>query len=306
MKPIISYYGGKQRIASKIVEVLPPHTVYAEPFAGGCAVLFEKGLPRMTNSYDYLEVINDHDERLITLYRVLQSEPEAFLHRVEYTLYSQAEYQRSTAILRNPDEHSDMDRAWAYYVNISMGFANKLFGGWATSDISRNQAATWSKANQRLPELIERFRNVHIGCEDAIRFIQRWDSPHTCFYVDPPYPGTDLGHYIGGYTLKDWQALCDTLDSAQGSYVLSNYPQEIEPQSAKDLIEIRVASSASGQGQVGRTDKSRFYSDEELGDRQRTEVLWVCDRSRNARSDLQKVLRGQQTRLAQVDLFEAT
>jgi DNA modification methylase len=36
MKPIISYYGGKQRIASRIVDVLRtiPHTVYVEPFAG--------------------------------------------------------------------------------------------------------------------------------------------------------------------------------------------------------------------------------------------------------------------------------
>lgn len=42
MKTPISYYGGKARIASAIVPHIMaiPHTVYAEPFAGGLAVLY--------------------------------------------------------------------------------------------------------------------------------------------------------------------------------------------------------------------------------------------------------------------------
>lgn len=47
---MISYYGGKQRLASKIIQYIPPHTVYVEPFCGGCAVMFKKGLPEIKNS----------------------------------------------------------------------------------------------------------------------------------------------------------------------------------------------------------------------------------------------------------------
>jgi site-specific DNA-adenine methylase len=127
-------------------------------------------------------------------------------------------------------------------------------------------------------------------CEEALSFIERWDSPQTLHYLDPPYPGANQGHY-DGYTIEDWQRLCDLLDSIQGSYVLSNYPQEFEPQSAHQRIEVDVITSASGQGRVGRNrDKSRAPTAEELGDRQRTEVLWVCDRSANMRSDLQQVV----------------
>lgn len=38
MKTPISYYGGKQKLISKILPLLPEHTLYTEPFIGGGAV----------------------------------------------------------------------------------------------------------------------------------------------------------------------------------------------------------------------------------------------------------------------------
>ena len=35
MKPPMPYYGGKQRIADRIVATFPEHLHYVEPFAGG-------------------------------------------------------------------------------------------------------------------------------------------------------------------------------------------------------------------------------------------------------------------------------
>jgi DNA adenine methylase len=31
----LTYYGGKQKLASQIVAMMPPHIAYLEPFAGG-------------------------------------------------------------------------------------------------------------------------------------------------------------------------------------------------------------------------------------------------------------------------------
>lgn len=298
MKPLISYYGGKQRIASKILEYFPPHTVYVEPFAGGAALLFAKPAPDVSNNHDYREVINDIDGRLINLYRVAREHPEEFQRWIDFTPYSQAEYRRAIEWMKSPDERSDLELAWAYYVNIQMSFANKLNAGWRTALLGRNEGATWGNSRQRLLQCLERLKNVHISQECALQCISRWDSPQSLFYIDPPYPGTEQGHY-SGYTLDDWQDLCDLLDIIQGSYVLSNYPQEIEPKSAQQRVELKALMSASGKGKVN-TDRSLMPTQEELGDRQRTEVLWICDRSSNSREDLQKLLNRKQ-----LTIFEA-
>lgn len=274
MKPLISYYGGKQRIASKILPYFPKHTVYVEPFAGGAALLFAKPNFIVSNSCCYREVLNDKNDLLINLYRVAIEKPKELGLKIQATLYSQSDHREATKITKNPTDYDDVTKAWAFYVNISQSFANGLNKGWGTSVCSQNGAVTWRNKQLQLPEILNRLKNVYISCEDAIRCIKRWDSQQTLFYCDPPYPNTEQGHYLG-YFIDDFKLLCDTLDNIQGSYVLSNYTQNIQPQSAQQRIEIETVMSASLNKQV---------------DKKRTEVLWVCDRSNNIKKELTPII----------------
>lgn len=265
MKPIISYYGGKQRIASHIVDAIRTvsHKVYVEPFAGGAAVLFAKGKPNPVNNDSYRECINDKDERIVTLYRVCQEQKEELLHMLRHTPYSQAEHRNARTILQAPHEHTPLRVAWAVVVQTRQSFGNGIEKGWRTNTQSQNSAKTWATYLDWLPVLLERFRGVYVSCEDALRCIERWDSSDTLFYCDPPYPGANQGHY-SGYTMEDWRALCDALDTCQGSYILSNYPQDVVPASAQRRVEIDAVMSAES----ARTRKHNA----------RTEVLWICNR----------------------------
>ena len=276
MKPLISYYGGKQRVASKILPYFPRHSVYVEPFAGSAALLFAKPKPVVSNSVAYREVLNDKNDLLINMYRVAIERREELELKIQATLYSQSDYTKAIEIIKNPSDYDDLTKAWAFYVNINQSFANKLNAGWGTGVISRNLSATWHNKTLALPEILDRIKDIHVSCEDAIRCIQKWDSPQTLFYCDPPYPNTNQGHYKG-YTLDDFKLLCDTLDNIQGSYVLSNYYQKIEPQSAQKKIEIKSVMSASNSRKVRENNK-------------RTEVLWICDRSHNVRNDLKTLI----------------
>jgi DNA adenine methylase len=273
MKPLISYYGGKQRIASRIVEQIQriDHKIYAEPFCGGCAVLYAKPEPRPSNWDDYREAINDTDELVVNLYRVAREQPEALHDLIELTPYSRVEYVRAVDICKGHVDAGSLEKAWALYVNAQMSFGNSMNTGWGASKTTRSHAASWESKRQRLKAALSRLSRVHIDCQDALTFIDQWDHPDTLFYCDPPYINTECGHY-GDYTLDDYQALCDKLDNIQGSYILSNYPQAIAPASAQSLIEIATTCSASGKG------KTRLSTTKpKAGENKRTECLWICD-----------------------------
>lgn len=265
-------------MARRIANLLPPHTVYVEPFVGGGAVLFAKGHPEATNSHHYREVINDHDESLIALYRALQKDKK-LLHKLEQTPYARSEHAKAKK-LKTP---------WAKFVRLAMSFANVEHGGWGTGVFGVNSASTWHRRVSELWATVERLRAVHIECDDALAVIERWDSPQTCFYLDPPYPGTNQGDYAG-YTTKNFHDLVHTLKHARGSFVLSNYDQPGVPKRWK-RHEISAHCTASRQGKAGKgRDKSKKATKAEIGNRKRTEVLWVVDRSKNTRKELRNVL----------------
>jgi len=268
MKPVISYYGGKQRQAKNIVPLIPKHTVYVEPFAGGAAIFFAKPWPNVSANKHYLEYLNDIDERLIRFYRVLQTpeKREARIERLSLTLYSEAEHAKA----KDLESGSDIDRAWAYYVNIQQSFSNELHAGWSRKVYNRNGSATWVSQVSRLPEYIERMASVGITCQDALTVIEQLDSPQTFFYCDPPYPGTNQGHYEG-YSVEDFQALVDTLDKCQGSFILSNYEQP-EATIPDDWERFEFDAVASSRGRVGY-DRSK-KADESHQNRKRTEIVW--------------------------------
>lgn len=266
MKPPISYYGGKQRMAHHIVPLIPRHTVYVEPFAGGAAVFFAKPWPGVTNTNDYRDVINDVDGRLINFYRVLRDHGEELIRRLEFTLYSEEEHR----IAKQLDCDDEIEAARRYFVNVSQSFAKKLHGGWGRGVYKENSAATWVNRVARLPEYLERMHGVHIACDDALKVIKQWDSPQTFFYCDPPYPGTDCGHYKG-YTVDDFRQLVEALETCDGSFILSNYAQA-DVTMPDDWERREFKAHAFSRGRVGYDRRKAM--DESGQNRERTEVVW--------------------------------
>lgn len=251
MKPPISYYGGKQRMAKYIVPLIPRHTVYVEPFAGGAAVMFAKPLPDVAPS-NYIEYLNDTDQRLVNFYRVLRDNGEELIRRLQLTPYSEQEHRDARGI----DADDPVERARQYFVAIQQSIFQIIGNTWAQPK-SGNHAISIANKVDLLPELLVRMRGVHLACKDALRLIRQLDSPSTFFYCDPPYPGTDQGHY-SGYTSADFAALVDTLRGIKGSFILSNYDQPNVPPEW-ERHEFAVTSSA---GVLGTKD------------RRRTEVVW--------------------------------
>jgi DNA adenine methylase len=65
VKTPLSYYGGKQQLASTVPGLVPEHRLYCEPFLGGAAVFFAKKPSKV-------EIVNDISGELVNFYEVLQ------------------------------------------------------------------------------------------------------------------------------------------------------------------------------------------------------------------------------------------
>ncbi|GHT89919.1 hypothetical protein FACS1894137_19280 [Spirochaetia bacterium] len=59
MRTPLSYYGGKQQLATRILGMIPEHQIYCEPFCGGAAIFFSKEPSKV-------EIINDTNGEIIT------------------------------------------------------------------------------------------------------------------------------------------------------------------------------------------------------------------------------------------------
>lgn len=282
MKPLISYYGGKQRIASKLLSLIPPHSAYVEPFAGGASLLFAKPEKPVSNNNDYREILNDKNDLIVTLYRVAKAQPVELERILKLTPYSRSEYNLAKRICKNPQSYSDLEIAWSVVVNCFQSFANKMNAGWGYSIFSQNHAATWNNYRNQLTDILARLRNTYIDQIDAIDCIKKWDSPHTFFYCDPPYPNTNQGHY-SGYSQQDFEALVDCLSSVQGSFLLSCYDNLSVP-SEWEKFEFKTKMSAAKSSNSDKSKKGERKNND------RVECVWRKLSTETMRKELHELL----------------
>jgi len=224
------WFGGKGMVAKKIVRLFPRRgvRVYIEPYAGAASLLWHLPEPYP------IEVLNDIDERIVNLFRVLQSKEnfEELAHRLIWTPYSRSEFVKALSVLREWDAHDPITRAWAFFVAQNQGFSGEAThaGNWgrALTFVRRGMAGPPSKWRGRLRLLAlwhERLTRVQIEKRDALEVIRYWDTPETLFYVDPPYVSeTRKG---GGYQYEadnaHHEALVEALLGVRGFVVLSGY-----------------------------------------------------------------------------------
>lgn len=221
-KAPITYYGGKQRIAQMILPFIPEHRIYCEPFFGGGAVFFAK-------NPSYLEIINDHNENLINFYEQCQTNFDNLATAIGNTLHSESQYRHAVAIYNGQQPTDVLTRAVSTWIVFNQSWNSSARAGWKF-DIGTGGshiAKTLAHARRNFcPWLKKRLQYVQISCRDALQVIKERDSIDTFFYLDPPYPGTNQGHY-SGYTWENLEELLTLLAAIKGKFILSNYPSDM-------------------------------------------------------------------------------
>ena len=86
----LRYFGGKARLATWIVDHLPPHVCYVEPFGGAASVLLRKPPAPY-------EVYNDLDGEVVGFFRVLRERPHDLVEAIRNTPFARAEIDAACA-----------------------------------------------------------------------------------------------------------------------------------------------------------------------------------------------------------------
>ncbi|MDR1902835.1 MAG: DNA adenine methylase [Treponema sp.] len=215
MKTPLSYYGGKQQLAKIILGLIPPHRIYCEPFLGGAAIFFAKEPSKV-------EIINDTNGEIINFYEVLQRDFSALEKEVTISLHSRKQHDHAWVICKNPELFDRVKRAWAVWVLANSSYGCMLDGGYG---YDRTGGTSKKLANKRAGFTVDyavRLQQVQIECCDALRIIRSRDVEDTFFYLDPPYVGSDQGHY-DGYSQEDFDVLLKLLETIKGKFLLSHF-----------------------------------------------------------------------------------
>ena len=218
MKTPITYYGGKQTLLKYLLPLIPQHKLYCEPFFGGGAVFFAK--PKSD-----VEVINDINGEVINFFKVIKTKFPELQKEIQSTLHSRELYKRAMEIYNNPTKYSDVKRAWALWTATNQGFAG-MIGSWGFGKDDSKEAALANKRDGFTKEYEQRLARVQVENNNAIKVINRCDDTETFFYADPPYIGSDQGHYKG-YSEDDYRELLNALSKVKGKFLLSSYPSKI-------------------------------------------------------------------------------
>ncbi|HDW3810932.1 TPA: DNA adenine methylase [Klebsiella pneumoniae] len=218
--PIVPWIGGKRRLAKHILPLFPAHTCYVEPFCGAAALYFLKA-PSKT------EVINDINGELVNLYRVVKHHLEEFVRQFKWALVSRQIFKW---LQDTPEETlTDIQRAARFYYLQKQAFGGKVadhtFGTSTTSAPRFNLL----RIEEELSMAHLRLSRTVIEHVDWATCIERYDRPHTLFYCDPPYWGTE--GYGVEFGLDNYDRMAALARSIKGKMIIS----------VNDIPEMRAA-----------------------------------------------------------------
>lgn len=208
--PIIPWIGGKRRLADRILPLFPEHTCYVEPFAGAAALLFAKQPSKV-------EVLNDINGELVNLYRCVQHHLEEFTRQFKWALSSR---QMFRWMQMTPTETlTDIQRAARFYYLQHLAFGGKVEGQTLGTATTSPVTLNLLRLEESLSAAHLRLARVMIERLDWRACVERYDRPHTFFYMDPPYWQTE--GYGVPFPLEQYAAMADVLRGLRGRAIVS-------------------------------------------------------------------------------------
>lgn len=207
LTPPISRMGGKSKLRKKIIDIIPEHTCYVEPFFGAGWVYFGKPTSQV-------EVINDIDKELVNLFTSIKYHGPEIQRLMQYEFSSRDSFNKYKSV---PAENlTEVHRAIRFLYLISQSFASKgISYGYGTTKVPSSKIYDLDI----ISEVRERLHNTYVENLSFEKIIEKYDREHTFFFCDPPYLG--LSGYNTKFELEDHEKLRNYLGEIRGKFLLT-------------------------------------------------------------------------------------
>jgi len=203
IKPPFCRQGNKTPILKNIIELVPPHRIYCEPFVGSGVVFFN--LPKAD-----ISILNDLDKDVYDRLRLLQKAP------LDITKYEN-DLNTLEKIKNFYIHHNNTVNDLLIYHKIS---ACSGFNGKPVQNVKHIY-------NSHYPEYFlnhlkyykQMLKGVKITNKDYIKIILKYDSPDTFFFIDPPYENSNKSFYAD--IDMDYNVMSFLLHNIKGKFLLT-------------------------------------------------------------------------------------
>lgn len=186
------YAGGKFYARKLIIEHIPQHTFYIEPFAGGASIFFAK--PKAEQNW-----LNDIDKDLINCLAVIRDNPHELIERLKG---EKATKERHAYYKNEYKPKTKLDRAvrWFYINRTSYsGIMNMQNCYWGYGDKYSMRPENWPRNILRTSAKLQGVKLTSFDFEKVIE-----EAPNNSFlFIDPPYYNADQQKFYVHFFKKE-------------------------------------------------------------------------------------------------------
>jgi DNA adenine methylase len=238
----LSYIGGKSKIGKWIVPFYPNDIeTYVEPFSGMFWCFFNMELNQFPNLKRV--VYNDFNPLNYNLFQCLQN-PTLLLDAVNSIPCQQQgvdvtpEIYKEQFIGFQAEIFGENFNVQAYDYTIAAKYAyvlSQVFSGSKPEtssfiDLKGKYKSKYLTFRDKLskPDWVEHFLRIsHVENLDFQEVIEKYDSPSTYIYLDPPYWKTENYYNNHDFDREDHERLANVLNNVKGKFSLSYYNFEL-------------------------------------------------------------------------------